>query len=96
VRAAYVSLVVAQLLFPMTLEGGYFQKYGIDCQLNYINGSSTAVAGLASHSLDIFCGSGAAVVSAVAGGANVVLVASFLNKLFTKIMASSDVTPLTT
>lgn len=91
VQAAYVALIATQLLFPMTLEGGYFQKHGIDFQLSYIQGSSDGTAGLASHSLDAYTGSGQAVIAAQTGGADILLLGSFVGQLISKIMATPDV-----
>lgn len=91
VHGAFVSLTAEQMLLPMTLEGGYFQKYGIDFQLDYVQGSSTASAGLVSNSLDMFDGSGEAVIAARAGGGDILLLASFVNQLLTTIVATPDV-----
>lgn len=82
------------MILPLAYEGGYFQKYGIDFDLSYVNGSSTGLAGLASHSLDMMTGSGQAVISARAAGSDVLMVMGFVNQALYRIISSPDVNSL--
>lgn len=91
VRAAWVTTVVQQLVFQVAMEAEYFQKYGIDFNLSYVNGSNTGIAGIASNGLDLIIGSGAAVVSAQAGGEDVLVALSSQPKALFIVVATADV-----
>src|SRR2546428_321572 len=83
-----------QMIWPIAVEAGYFKKYGIDLDLSYINGSSTAVPALINGDIGITTVAGSAVVSAQAGGQDLVMIAGFLNKAVWKVMAGPGITPI--
>lgn len=91
VNAAWVTLVVEQMIFAMGVEAGYFQKYGVDFTLSYINQSTNGIAGIASHSLDMIIGSGAAAVSAQSGGEDVLVGWTFIGKPPFRLMATAGI-----
>lgn len=91
VKAAWVVQVVQQMPFAVGVEAGYFRKYGLDFQLSYVNGSNNAIAAITAHDLDVAIGSGAAVVSAQAGGADALLVLSSYGKSYFKVMAPASI-----
>lgn len=94
VRGAWVALVAEEMIFPMAYDGGYFQKYGIDFDLSYIQGSGNGIAGLVSHSLDTITVSGSAVVAGQLSGEDTVLVAGFVNQPLLRVMGGPDIASL--
>lgn len=82
---------VEDLVLAQAVEGGYFQKYGVDYTLSYIQGSTNGIAAIASHSVDMMIGAASAAVSAQTGGEDVVVVMAFLGKPPYRVMASADV-----
>ena len=86
-KAAWVALTSNQMIWPVAKDAGYFDTYGVDMDLEYVNGSSTAVPALLSGDLALASVAGSAVVSARAGGADLVMVAGFLNKAIFRVIA---------
>jgi ABC-type nitrate/sulfonate/bicarbonate transport system substrate-binding protein len=89
IKLVWVALTANQMLWPVAKEAGYFEKYGLDADLSYINGSSNAVPALMSKDLDMAEVAGSAVISAQAGGSDLVLIAGFLNIAIFRIMAAA-------
>ena len=87
VKAAWVALTSNQMILPVAKEAGYFEKYGVDMDLSQINGSSTAVPALIAGNIGMSSFAGSAVVTAQAGGADIIMVAGFLNKAIFRIIA---------
>jgi NitT/TauT family transport system substrate-binding protein len=91
-RAAWVALTSNQMIWPVALEAGYFKKYGLDLGLEYINGSNNAMAAMLSGQIGLISVAGSAVVTAAAGGADVVMIAGFVNKMIFRVMALPPIT----
>jgi NitT/TauT family transport system substrate-binding protein len=88
VKAAWVAKTANQMLWPLAKDAGYFDKYGVRFDLNYINGSSVAVPALFAKDLDMASVAGSAVVGAQAAGQDIVMVAGFLNQAVFRVMAT--------
>jgi ABC-type nitrate/sulfonate/bicarbonate transport system substrate-binding protein len=88
VKAAWVAKTANQMLWPLAKDAGYFDKYGVSFDLNYINGSSVAVPALFAKDLDVASVAGSAVVGAQAAGQDIVMVAGFLNQAVFRVMAT--------
>lgn len=88
VKAAWVAKTANQMIWPLAKDAGYFEKYGVNFDLNYINGSSVAIPALFAKDLDVVSVAGSAVVGAQAAGQDVVMVAGFLNQAVFRIMAT--------
>jgi ABC-type nitrate/sulfonate/bicarbonate transport system substrate-binding protein len=82
------------MLWPVAKEAGYFEKYGLDADLTYLQGSSNAVPALMSKDIDMASVAGSAVVSAQAGGSDLVMIAGFLNIAIFRIMALPEFTKI--
>jgi len=91
VKAAWVAMTSNQMLWPLAADAGYFGKYGVDLDLSYVNGSSTAVPALLSGELGAVSVAGSAVVSAQAGGQDVVMVAGFVNKAIFRVVSAAGI-----
>lgn len=90
VRAAWVAKTANQMVWPLAKDAGYFDKYGISFDLNYVNGSATGIAALVAKDLDMASVAGSAIVGAQAAGQDIIMVAGFLNQAVFRIMANSD------
>jgi NitT/TauT family transport system substrate-binding protein len=72
-------------------EKGIFQKYGIDPEVILIGGASAAgVGSLIAGDIQFLIGGGSAVINADLNGADVVMIASVVNKGIQRVMAQSD------
>jgi NitT/TauT family transport system substrate-binding protein len=89
-KLVWVALTANQMLWPVAKEAGYFEKYGIDADLTYLQGSQNAVPALMSKDIDMASVAGSAVISAQAGGSDLVMVAGFLNIAIFRIMAQPE------
>ena len=91
VKAAWVAKTANQMVWPLAKDAGYFDKYGVNFDLNFLNGSSTAVAALVAKDIDVASVAGSAIVGAQASGQDIIMLAGFLNQAVFRIMAGSDV-----
>ncbi|HEY7166473.1 MAG TPA: ABC transporter substrate-binding protein [Candidatus Binatia bacterium] len=72
-------------------EKGLFKKNGIDSEVVLIGGASAAgVSSLIAGDIQFLGGAGGAVISAALNGADVIMVASTVNKGVQRVMARSD------
>ena len=73
-------------------EKGLFKKYGIDPEVILIGGASAGgVSSLIAGDVQFLAGAGGAVVSAGLNGADVVMIASIVNRGVQRVMARSDI-----
>jgi ABC-type nitrate/sulfonate/bicarbonate transport system substrate-binding protein len=87
VKGAWVAQTANQMIWPLSLDAGYFSQNGVNFNLSYLNGSTTGIAGLLSRDLDMITAAGSAVVGAQAAGSDVIMVAGFINQAIFRIMA---------
>ncbi len=80
-QLAYTSVDASNGVWYTTQEAGFFKKNGIDSQLIYIPTTTTAVASIIAGDVPVGNASGGGIASADVGGAQVVMVACFLNTL---------------
>jgi NitT/TauT family transport system substrate-binding protein len=76
---AWVALTSNMMLWPLAKEAGYFEKYGLNVDLQYINGSGVATQSLVAGAIDFVSEGASGMVSAAAGGADIVMIAGYLN-----------------
>ncbi|MFI5266874.1 MAG: ABC transporter substrate-binding protein [Chloroflexota bacterium] len=86
IRAAWGQTTANQMTWPVAKEAGYFDKYGINVDLQYVDGSGAGVPALLSGEMDTITLGGSAVVGAQAGGSDLVMAAGFVNKGVLRIM----------
>ena len=53
VKGAWVAKTANQMLWPVAKDAGYFDKYGVAFDLNYLNGSTLAVPALFARDIDV-------------------------------------------
>jgi NitT/TauT family transport system substrate-binding protein len=86
-----VAKTANQMLWPLAKDAGYFDKYGVRFDLNYLNGSTTAIAALVANDLEVASVAGSAIVGAQAAGEDIVMVAGFLNQAVFRILGMNDI-----
>jgi NitT/TauT family transport system substrate-binding protein len=91
IKFAWTMLTANQLVVPLALEAGYFDKYGIDLKLSYTQSSTTAVPALLSGDFDSATLGGSACVGAQAGGADLVMVTGHVNQNALRIMTMPEI-----
>ena len=72
-------------------ESGLFKEYGIDARLVYMEGGRLSIQSLLSNSTQFMTGDAVSALSAIAGGADIVLLASAKNVLPYVFAVSKDV-----
>ena len=72
-------------------EAGLFRDYGIDAQLIYMEGGRLSIQSLLSNSTQFMTGDAVSALSAIAGGADIVLLASAKNVLPYVFAVSKDI-----
>jgi NitT/TauT family transport system substrate-binding protein len=72
-------------------EAGLFKDYGIDAQLVYMEGGRLSIQSLLSNSTQFMTGDAVSALSAIAGGADIVLLASAKNVLPYVFAVSKDI-----
>jgi ABC-type nitrate/sulfonate/bicarbonate transport system substrate-binding protein len=91
VRAAWVAKTANQMVWPLAKDAGYFEKYGVSFELNYLNGSATAIAALVAKDIEVASVAGSAIVGGQASGQDIIMVAGFLNQAVFRIMGMDDI-----
>jgi len=94
VKAAWVAMTSNQMIWPVAKEAGYFSKYGVDFDLSYINGSTTAVAAMLGNDISMMTAAGSAVVTAQAAGTDLVMIAGFVNTALFRVVAAPGITSI--
>ncbi|MFI5267048.1 MAG: ABC transporter substrate-binding protein [Chloroflexota bacterium] len=93
-RGGWVALSSSQMLLPVAKEAGYFDKYGLNFDLQYIAGSTTALAALLGGDVQTLNLGGTTVVNAAAGGADLAIVGIFLNEIIFNVIGPSGMKTL--
>ena len=91
IAISYPGLTGESASLWMAKEGGFFKENGIDAKLVYMEGGRLSIQSLLSGSTQFMAGDAVSALSAVAGGADVVLVASAKNILPYVFAVSKDV-----
>ncbi|MBU6423346.1 MAG: ABC transporter substrate-binding protein [Chloroflexi bacterium] len=91
---AWVALTANQMIWPVAVDAGYFEKYGLTFDLEYIAKSTAGMAAMVSGHIDATSVAGSAVVGAQAGGEDVVMIMGWVNKTIFRIMSMPGITSL--
>src|SRR5947209_4339756 len=91
IKAAWGQQTANQMTWPVAKEAGYFDKYGVNVDLQYVDGSAAGVPALLSGEMDTITMGGSAVVGAQAGGADLVMVAGFVNKAVLRVVGGPSI-----
>ncbi|MFI5269574.1 MAG: ABC transporter substrate-binding protein, partial [Chloroflexota bacterium] len=94
VKGAWVAITANMMPWPVALEAGYFDKYGVNFKLDYVQGSVTAVQAMAAGDLQMISIAGSTVVSAQAVKQDAIMVAGYVNETLWRIMAPASITSI--
>ena len=81
VRLAHSALESSNGVWYLAQDRGFYKKHGLDAELLFIPSTTTSVSSLVAGDVQVANASGGGVASAVVAGADVVLVACYLNSL---------------
>jgi len=81
ITISYPGLTGESATLWMAREGGYFKENGVDAKLVYMEGGRLSIQSLLSGHTQFMAGDAVSALSAVAGGADIVLLASAKNVL---------------
>jgi hypothetical protein len=82
VKGAWVALTANMMLWPLAVEAGYFDKYGINFNLQYIQGSVTSVQSMLAGEIDMASIAGSTVVAAQAAKQDIVMTIGYVSEYF--------------
>ncbi|HZU04931.1 MAG TPA: ABC transporter substrate-binding protein [Chloroflexota bacterium] len=94
VRLIYTSQGATQLPIWLAQEEGYFQANGLEVELTFVSGSTTATQALLAREADVVAQGGGATVGAALGGADTVMVATTHGKFVFLLVARPDIADL--
>jgi ABC-type nitrate/sulfonate/bicarbonate transport system substrate-binding protein len=69
----------------------FFEKYGLEAEVVVVKGTSTVFSGLLSGDIDMGYAGGTGVVGAAAGGADIRVAATFINKTILRVIALPEI-----
>src|SRR5581483_2616312 len=92
VKGAWVAITGNMLLWPLAVEAGYFDKYGINFNLQYIQGSVTSVQAMLAGDLDMASISGSTVIAAQAAKQDIIMTLGYVGEYFWRIIAQPAIT----
>ena len=81
VRLAHSALETSNAVWFLAQERGLYKKYGLEADLLFIPSTTTSVASLLAGDVQVTNASGGGVASAAVAGADLVMVACYLNSL---------------
>jgi len=91
VRLAHSALESSNSVWYLAKERGLYKKYGLDADLLFIPSTTTSVSSLVAGDVQVANASGGGVASAVVAGADLVMVACYLNSLPYELVVSESV-----
>jgi NitT/TauT family transport system substrate-binding protein len=81
IRLAHSALESSNSVWYLAQERGFYKKHGLDVDLLFIPSTTTSVSSLVAGDVHVANASGGGVANAVVAGADIVLVACYLNSL---------------
>lgn len=81
VRLSHSALETSNSVWFLAQDRGFYKKHGLDTDLLFIQSTTTSVSSLLAGDVHVANASGGAVASAVVAGADLVMVACYLNSL---------------
>jgi NitT/TauT family transport system substrate-binding protein len=91
VKGAWVAITANQMLWPLAVEAGYFDKYGVNFALQYIQGSVTSVQSMVANEIQMAEVSGSTVVSTQAVKQDLIMPMGFLNQTVWRVLGDSSI-----
>ncbi len=91
VRLAHSALESSNAVWYVAQARGYYKKNGLDADLLFIPSTTTSVSSLVAGDVQVANASGGGVASAVVAGADLVMVACYLNSLPYELVVGESV-----
>jgi NitT/TauT family transport system substrate-binding protein len=91
VRLAHSALESSNAVWYVARERGFYKKYGLDADLLFIPSTTTSVSSLVAGDVQVANASGGGVASAVVAGADLVMIACYLNSLPYELVVSESI-----
>jgi NitT/TauT family transport system substrate-binding protein len=91
VRLAHSALESSNAVWYVAQARGYYKKNGLDADLLFIPSTTTSVSSLVAGDVQVANASGGGVASAVVAGADLVMVACYLNSLPYELVVAESV-----
>jgi NitT/TauT family transport system substrate-binding protein len=91
VRLSHSALESSNAVWYLAQERGFYKKNGLDAELLFIPSTTTSVSSLVAGDVHVANASGGGVASAVVAGANLVMVACYLNSLPYELVVSESI-----
>lgn len=91
VRLSHSALESSNAVWYIAQDRGYYKKNGLDADLIFISSTTISVTSLMAGDVDVANASGGAVASAVLAGADLLLVACYLNSLPYELIAQESI-----
>jgi ABC-type nitrate/sulfonate/bicarbonate transport system substrate-binding protein len=91
-RLGTPSAAAPSLIVPLTKDAGLYQKYGLEGEVQVVEGAKNLLAGMFNGELPITYQGSPEVINAALGGADVVMFAGAINTIFFSIYTRPDVT----
>lgn len=91
IRLAHSALESSNGVWYVAQDRGFYRKHGLDAELLFIPSTTTSVSSLVAGDVHVANASGGGVASAVVAGADLVIVACYLNSLPYELVVSESV-----
>ena len=91
VRLSHSALETSNAVWFIAQELGFYKKYGLDSELLFIPSTTTSLTSLLAGDVNVANVSGGAVASAVLAGAQVAIVACYLNSLPYELVVNESI-----
>jgi ABC-type nitrate/sulfonate/bicarbonate transport system substrate-binding protein len=91
IRLAHSALESSNSVWYLAQERGFYKKHGLDVDLLFIPSTTTSVSSLVAGDIHVANASGGGVANAVVAGADLVLVACYLNSLPYELVVNESV-----
>jgi NitT/TauT family transport system substrate-binding protein len=91
VRLSHSALETSNAVWFLAQDKGLYKKYGLDAELLFIASTTTSVTSLLAGDVHVANASGGAIASAAVAGAQIALVACYLNSLPYELVVSESI-----
>jgi NitT/TauT family transport system substrate-binding protein len=91
IRLAHSALESSNAVWYLAQDRGFYKKNGLDADLLFIPSTTTSVSSLVAGDVQVANASGGGVASAVVAGADLVMVACYLNSLPYELVVSENI-----
>jgi NitT/TauT family transport system substrate-binding protein len=91
VRLAHSALESSNGVWYLAQDRGFYKKHGLDADLLFIPSTTTSVSSLVAGDVQVANASGGGVASAIVAGADLVIVACYLNSLPYELVVSESI-----